>query len=76
MVAARRCSGSVMVATAVNLPNWVKEALRKFEPPPTGKVVIELETYNGGVTKFSIGGIVRVRPDKVIDDGHKSFAQG
>ena len=44
------------------LPSWVRDALTVFEAPPTGKVVIELELYQGGVTKLEIGGIVRHKP--------------
>jgi len=47
----------------MNLPNWVNETIRKFVAPPTGKVVIELESYNGGITKIEIGGIIRVKPE-------------
>ena len=44
------------------LPDWVLEEIRRFEAGPTGKVVIELERYQGGVTKLEIGGVVRVKP--------------
>jgi len=49
---------------AVNIPDWVLGALRTFDPPETGKVTIELELYQGGVTKAEIGGTVRVKPPK------------
>ncbi len=44
------------------LPSWVQETIRNFEPPKTGKVVLELEMYMGGVSKVEIGGVVRVKP--------------
>ena len=44
------------------LPSWVRDALAAFEPPPTGKVLIELELYQGGITKLEIGGVVRQKP--------------
>ena len=46
----------------MELPPWVHEAIRQLTPPFTGKVVIELELYKGGVTKIEIGGMVRVKP--------------
>ena len=46
----------------MQLPDWVQEAIRKLEAPKTGKVVIELECYQGGVTKIELGGIVRMKP--------------
>lgn len=46
----------------MELPAWVLEEIRRFEPAPTGKVVIEIERYQGGVTKLEIGGVVRVKP--------------
>jgi hypothetical protein len=51
----------------MNLPAWVQEAIRKFEPPKTGKVVVEMECYQGGVTKIEIGGVIRVKPDNQKD---------
>ena len=56
----------------MNLPNWINEVIRRFVPPPTGKVVIELEFYQNGVTKCEIGGIVRVKPS---DDYEKSVTE-
>jgi len=47
----------------MNLPNWVNETIRKFVAPPTGKVIIELEFYQNGITKAEIGGIIRVKPE-------------
>lgn len=46
----------------MNLPLWVQQALHDFTPPLTGKVVLELELYQGGVTKIELGGVVRKRP--------------
>ena len=46
----------------MNFPAWVQDFIRAFEPPKTGKVVLELEYYQGGVTKMEVGGIVRVKP--------------
>jgi len=48
----------------MNLPNWVHETIRKFVAPPTGKVLIELECYQNGVTKMEIGGVIRTKPEK------------
>jgi len=45
------------------LPDWVQAAIKNLEPPKTGKVVIEIECYMGGVTKLEIGGHVRVKPE-------------
>lgn len=47
----------------MQLPNWINEVIRRFVPPPTGKVVIELEFYQGGVTKCEVGGIIRYKPE-------------
>lgn len=46
----------------MNLPAWVQEEIRRFESPPTGKVLITLEMYSGGVTKMEIGDVVRIKP--------------
>jgi hypothetical protein len=46
----------------VTLPAWVLEEIARYEAPSTGKVVIEMERYQGGVTKLEIGGVVRVKP--------------
>ena len=46
----------------MNLPDWVQDEIRRYDAPPTGKVVIEIECYQGGVTKMEIGGVVRVKP--------------
>lgn len=48
----------------MDLPAWVLEAIRAYKAPDTGKVVIELERYQTGVTSIEIGGIVRHRPPK------------
>lgn len=48
----------------MNLPEWVREQIQKFEPPQTGKVEIVLELYKGGVTKLELGNTVRVKPDE------------
>lgn len=47
----------------MNLPKWILEEIFKFDPPKTGKVIVELELYMGGVTKMEIGGHVRVKPE-------------
>ena len=44
------------------LPAWVREAIRVFEAPVTGKVTIELEVYQQGITKLEIGGVIRRKP--------------
>ena len=46
----------------MDLPSWVADIIRQFMPPPTGKVVIVLERYQGGITKMEIGGMVREKP--------------
>lgn len=46
----------------MDLPAWVLEEIRRFEAPRTGKVVIELERYQGGVTRLEIGGVIRSKP--------------
>ena len=46
----------------MTLPEWVRDAIREFSPPITGKVVIEMEVYQTGITQLTIGGIVRVKP--------------
>jgi len=46
----------------MDLPQWVREIIGRFTAPVTGKVVIELEVYSNGITKMSIGGIVRETP--------------
>ena len=47
----------------MTIPSWVKEVIDNFKEPETGKVVLSLEYYKGGVTKIEIGGIIRVRPE-------------
>jgi len=51
----------------MNLPNWVNETIRKFVAPATGKVLIELECYQNGVTKMEIGGVIRTKPTDESD---------
>jgi len=46
----------------MTLPAWVLEAVRRLEAPSTGRVVIILECYQGGVTKIELGGLVRIKP--------------
>ena len=46
----------------MNLPAWVEDEIEKYEAPMTGRVVIEIERYLGGITKIEIGGLVRVKP--------------
>ena len=47
----------------MNLPPWVQETVEIFQPPKTGLVIIELECYQGGITKLQIGSFVRIKPD-------------
>lgn len=47
----------------MDLPAWVRQEIEKFDAPPTGKVVIVLERYMGGITNLEIGGAVRVKPN-------------
>jgi len=49
----------------MELPSWVKGTIERFDAPPTGKVIITLERYQGGVTKMEIGSLVRITPEKV-----------
>lgn len=44
------------------LPPWVQEIIRGFDAPATGKVLLTMEVYQGGVTKVEIGGVVRRKP--------------
>jgi len=46
----------------MDLPAWVQDEIARYEAPTTGKVVIEIERYQGGVTKIELGGMVRVKP--------------
>ena len=46
----------------MDLPAWVEDEIKKYEAPMTGKVVIEIERYLGGITRIEIGGLVRVKP--------------
>ena len=46
----------------MDLPQWVLDVIGQFTAPATGKVVIELERYQGGITKMEIGGVVREKP--------------
>ena len=48
----------------MTLPDWVQAAIKNLEPPKTGKVIIEIECYMGGVTKLEIGGHIRVKPQE------------
>ena len=58
----------------MNLPNWVTEAIRRFTPPATGKVVIELECYKNGITKIEIGGTTRIKPEH-LDEYEKEVTE-
>jgi hypothetical protein len=57
----------------MTLPDWVQAAIKNLEPPKTGKVVIEIECYMGGITKLEIGGHVRVKPEN--QEKEKEFAK-
>ena len=46
----------------MDLPEWVRDIIGRFTAPVTGKVVIMLERYQGGITKMEIGGMVREKP--------------
>jgi hypothetical protein len=46
----------------MDVPTWLLELIRKFNAPPTGRVIINLERYQGGITKVEIGGTVREKP--------------
>jgi len=46
----------------MDLPHWVSDIIGQFTAPATGKVVIVLERYQGGITKMEIGGMVREKP--------------
>jgi hypothetical protein len=48
----------------MNLPPWVVKEIQDFVGPATGKVVITVEQYQGGVTSIEIGGVVRFKPPK------------
>lgn len=63
-----------LVENKMTLPDWVQDAIKNLEPPKTGKVVIEIECYMGGVTKLEIGGHVRVKPE-VSQDKQTQFAK-
>ena len=46
----------------MDLPSWIIEAIKEFGAPYTGRIIIELELYRGGVTKLEIGGFIRHKP--------------
>lgn len=46
----------------VKLPDWALAVIQNFQALQTGKVTIELELYNGGITKLEIGGVERHKP--------------
>jgi len=46
----------------MELPSWVLDAIKEYEGPKTGRVVLELEYYQGGVTKIELGGFIRRKP--------------
>ena len=46
----------------MKIPDWIKAELEKFNPPATGRVVISLEFYEGGVSKLELGVIQRSKP--------------
>jgi hypothetical protein len=50
----------------MNLPRWVEEELARFRAPETGKVIVVLECYKGGVTQLEIGAHVRVKPGVTV----------
>ena len=51
-------------------PDWVQEKIRNFQPPKTGKVVIEIEYYLNGVTRMEIGDIVRFKPEREREENN------
>lgn len=50
---------------AMQLPDWVERALQRVEAPATGRVTVEIEWYQGGVTRCTIDTGVRVTPPKM-----------
>lgn len=46
----------------MKLPDWALAVIQNFQALQTGKVTIELELYNGGITKLEIGGVERHKP--------------
>lgn len=42
------------------IPDWVRKAMEQYNGPQTGRVIINIELYKGGVTKMEIGSIVRI----------------
>jgi len=40
----------------------VLDEIRKLAAPVTGKVILTLECYQGGITKLEIGPMVRKKP--------------
>lgn len=47
----------------MKFPAWVQERIDGFTPPATGKIVIELECYQGGISKIEMGAVVRFKAD-------------
>jgi hypothetical protein len=48
----------------MDLPAWVIQAIREYQAPETGEVMLTLETYKTGVTKATIGGRIIIKPPK------------
>ena len=53
----------------MNLPEWIIEEIKKYVPPSTGRLVIALEIYQGGVTKLELGNVVRLKPPHLETKG-------
>jgi hypothetical protein len=51
----------------MDLPSWVIKLIQEYEAPETGRVLINIERYQGGVTKVEIGGIIRRKPPQTED---------
>jgi hypothetical protein len=46
----------------MDLPAWVIQAIRDYQAPETGEVIINLEMFKTGVTKAKIGGRIIIKP--------------
>lgn len=55
----------------MKIPDWVKDEMEKFKAPVTGKIVMTIELYQGGVTRLELGSVFRMKPPSSHPDNTK-----
>jgi len=46
----------------MDLPGWVIQAIREYQPADTCEVIIRIERFKTGITKAKIGNVITVKP--------------